>query len=1266
MKEKLSRVWKRAVSAVLALSLLAGLVPAAAPALAAGEKTVTVSIEKSTGTGANEFLLLPTAVTFTGTLNTLQVLRKAYAPKTIKMGSIFSELTVQDETATGGVIADQGLDWDENHVGQAYWLAIKNSINGESAMNRLKLSANDGDVIRLIYTTNKGEDVRFDPNVDNGSNAPKPGAMQIKKDQLLKLMAQVDQKNLPANVPLMVAWQRAKSAALSNQVSQGEVDAAAQQLYTVLYPPVAAAKVTISPSSLDLKVNRTQQLTAKIEPDNATDEVSWSTSDAKVAKVSASGLVTAVGEGQATITATAGSVSDSITVTVTRAAVESVTLDKESASLTAGDVLTLNAAVLPSEAADQLTWSSSDPTVANVSGGRVVGLKAGSTTITAAAGGQQDTCQITVTARDQAADPTIYLRHNDGQMQKVEAGGVIELTLFDSGSFVMEGYQGTPYWSGDVEGDPWVGSRGDLYLAGIRDNIPVTVYTHDPALGGEKIAEFSIKVNSAMVEDFRLYVGSVRVDGGETFVAQGSESYVVTAKARLQGESYYRTVPTFSYNLTIDNFSSGTVNDISKSFTVDNGKQAAFTARMVDGSANASFSATSSWVSVEDIEATAPALFYIDAWNGLGNQYVGVQPGMTPGCVVKAVPENASDPKLNWTSLDPDIAFYQGTYLNGIVPVKAGTASFTISSNESLCIQKTITLEFQYKYPLQQASMDTDHLTVTKGTVTDLKISTVPENATEQRFVWSYEPEGIVQIEDTITTIDTSQQSGRVTVHSMLAKKNGTVTVTGTPMDVTGGAQPLVFTVTVTDASGGGANRLEEAKAGIDHGLDYLLSDALSRSQYGDEWTIFAILRAGGQIPAQELEAYYASVCQAVKDTSLKPTDRARIVMALLAMGKDPTNVGGVDLIEQMYNDQRLKDHPSNMLIWTLVALDAGAFTVPEDALWDRNDLVNYILPYQKSTGGFGLSSENVDSVDVTAMAVQALHPYRSLPEVNTALRKALAYLQDKLTLNAGYVEGGSENSCSASQVLIALTSMGMDPLNEETGFTMGSNDLVKNLLSFKANEGFHTYAGISSGVKAMSTQQAVMALEAYVRLLNGQNSLFDLTGEPEEPDTPGDGDNGNTGGGDNAGSGDNGDANVPGGGSTGGEENTSGGSADSGGDNEDNGSDTPVPTPTPAPAPVAAAGGEVRIVYRDRYVERDDSEAQEETEDTSVPAEEEPAAADTPVEIPVVGGEEMSYTAAAAPEEQKLVWPYVAGGAAVIAAAGAGIFIWRKRIGRI
>ena len=142
-------------------------------------------------------------------------------------------------------------------------------------------------------------------------------------------------------------------------------------------------------------------MTATVNPEDATDKsVTWSSSDRLVATVN-KGVVTAVGAGEATITAKTADGGHTATckVTVTSNAVESVSLDKTELKLEKGQTGNITATVNPEDATDKsVTWSSSDRLVATVNKGVVTAVGAGEATITAktADGGHTATCKVTV------------------------------------------------------------------------------------------------------------------------------------------------------------------------------------------------------------------------------------------------------------------------------------------------------------------------------------------------------------------------------------------------------------------------------------------------------------------------------------------------------------------------------------------------------------------------------------------------------------------------------------------------------------------------------------------------------------------------------------------------------------------------------------------------------------------------------------------------------------------------------------------------------
>lgn len=163
--------------------------------------------------------------------------------------------------------------------------------------------------------------------------------------------------------------------------------------------------VTLEPNTLTLEVGKSETLTAKVEPSDATNQnVKWESNNPDIVTVEQDGTVRAVGVGEAAITAKAGDKTATCTVTVAKAdvAVESVTLTPSSLALTVGQEGTLTATVSPDNATDRtVTWESNATNVATVdNSGKVTAVSEGTATITAKAGEQTATCTVTVTKVD--------------------------------------------------------------------------------------------------------------------------------------------------------------------------------------------------------------------------------------------------------------------------------------------------------------------------------------------------------------------------------------------------------------------------------------------------------------------------------------------------------------------------------------------------------------------------------------------------------------------------------------------------------------------------------------------------------------------------------------------------------------------------------------------------------------------------------------------------------------------------------------------------
>jgi hypothetical protein len=176
-------------------------------------------------------------------------------------------------------------------------------------------------------------------------------------------------------------------------------------------PTVGAhvSSVTVTPNALPLAVGDTGTLTATLRDSTGTvvsgPAVSWATSDSSRATVSSGGLVRAVGEGTALVSATSQGKADTAAVTVTApstAPVDSVAVTPSAVTLGVGDTAHLAAWLFDSAGAvltgRAVAWTTSDPGVARVStAGVVTGVAAGTAAVAATSEGRADTAAVTVT-----------------------------------------------------------------------------------------------------------------------------------------------------------------------------------------------------------------------------------------------------------------------------------------------------------------------------------------------------------------------------------------------------------------------------------------------------------------------------------------------------------------------------------------------------------------------------------------------------------------------------------------------------------------------------------------------------------------------------------------------------------------------------------------------------------------------------------------------------------------------------------------------------
>ncbi len=209
--------------------------------------------------------------------------------------------------------------------------------------------------------------------------------------------------------------------------------------------------------------------------------------------------------------------------------------------------------------------------------------------------------------------------------------------------------------------------------------------------------------------------------------------------------------------------------------------------------------------------------------------------------------------------------------------------------------------------------------------------------------------------------------------------------------------------------------------------------------------------------------------------------------MGVQAAGGDPQNFAGYSLIDIVVNHPRMINQGANGPIYALLILGSGKHTIAEDAPWNETALIDWLLEAQGADSGWSLIPGGKSTVDVTAMALTALAPYKGQVKVQAAIDEAVASLS-KLQLASGGFNNSGENSESAAQVIIALTALNLDPASAD--FTKSGGNVLTNLLSFSQSDGgfAHMQGEPSNG---MATEQALLALDAYQRFVNDDGRLY-------------------------------------------------------------------------------------------------------------------------------------------------------------------------------
>lgn len=272
------------------------------------------------------------------------------------------------------------------------------------------------------------------------------------------------------------------------------------------------------------------------------------------------------------------------------------------------------------------------------------------------------------------------------------------------------------------------------------------------------------------------------------------------------------------------------------------------------------------------------------------------------------------------------------------------------------------------------------------------------------------------------------------------------------------------------------------------------ISNNVIQNNLANNWYALSLSRLGKKVPS----ALSIDILNKVKNSKGEfdqITDCEKLVISLLALGQDPRNIYGYDLVSKIYNDDM--DQGINAYTFGLLALDSGNFSVPQNSKWNRDKLIKEILDNKTMDNGWSFVGYKADP-DMTGMVLSALAPYyNEKAEVKKVVDKTLEMLSNIQDKDGGYSSWGNQNSNSISMVIIGLSSLGID-ITKDNRFIKNGNTLLDSLYRFKTEDG-KGFGFVNKEYNELSTEQALRALVSYKYLKENKGSIYKFKYIPKD-----------------------------------------------------------------------------------------------------------------------------------------------------------------------
>ena len=659
-------------------------------------------------------------------------------------------------------------------------LTVDENAAYSSRSGKVTIRQKDGAITRTI-TVNQGEKDGLEVDTDIYEMSQKGGTLEVGTRANVEFdvtpdagwIHYVQTKTLSNRTVVLTVEENQNFSTRSGRVTMEQKNGPLSQTVTIRQAgKIAVESITLDKTSLELNVSETVTLTATVSPSNATDgTVTWTSSNPSVATVDASGKVTTVEEGSATITAKAGDKSATCSVTVVFSAT-SVTLDKTSLNLTVQEVAVLSVSVEPHSAAGaNVTWTSSDSSVATVEGnGKVAAVKEGTAVIMAKIGEKSASCSVRVEA---------------SEMRPVDLGLSVQWASCNVGA--TRPFEAGKYFAW-AETEPKTNYSASTYKW-LGQNNQITKYTYRPNSGGTVIGDlYDEEIATLELGDDAAYVALGRKGWKLPTPAQVTElrdrctwskttrngvpGYEV--KSKVNGNSIFLPMQgRYDGNSLTDSGSTGYywTNTAVLSVIVPGGSIGTdrnARAMLVDGG-------------IQDVSrfmglSVRPVTFKKVDVTGVTLTPTAslVEIGAEIFYRLVISPNNATDETVVWSTSDPSVATIDPTRKK-VDAVGVGTATITVTTADGgFTASATVVVSKK----VSGLSLNHSKLTMQKDEQAQLIATLEPNDVEDKTITWTSSDDSTVSVDDKGLVTALKSGTARITATSKVGNKSASCDIT--------------------------------------------------------------------------------------------------------------------------------------------------------------------------------------------------------------------------------------------------------------------------------------------------------------------------------------------------------------------------------------------------------------------------------------------------------------------------------------------------------